>query len=113
MMMYKGYLGKVEYDDEAKILHGEVIGIRDVVTFQADSASEIKRAFTESVDDYLHFCKSRGERPEKPASGKFVVRVAPELHRKLSILAESQDKSLNALVEQFLSEQAERKRQKA
>ncbi len=113
MMIHKGYLGKVEYDDEARLLHGEVIGIRDVVTFQADSASEIKRAFIESVDDYLAFCKSRGEKPEKPASGKFVVRVRPELHRKLSMLADSQDKSLNALVEEFLVEQADRTLQKA
>ncbi len=109
MLKYKGYLAKVQYDDEAKLLHGEVIGIRDVVTFQADSASAIPKAFRESVDDYLEFCRSRGEKPNKPASGKFVVRIDPELHRKLSMLAESEDKSLNAIVEEFLADEAERK----
>jgi predicted HicB family RNase H-like nuclease len=62
-MLYKGYMGKVQYDDEAKLVHGEVIGIRDVITFQADSASDIRKAFFDSVDDYLAFCKSRGEEP--------------------------------------------------
>jgi predicted HicB family RNase H-like nuclease len=89
-----------------------VIGIRDVITFQADSASEIRKAFFDSVDDYLQFCKSRGEKPEKPASGKFLVRVQPQLHRELSMLAESEDKSLNALVEELLTVQASRKLKK-
>jgi len=80
---------------------------------QADSASEIKKAFYDSVDDYLDFCKSRGEKPEKPASGKFLVRVPAKLHRELSMLAESEDKSLNALVEEFLTTEATRKLQKS
>ena len=61
MMQYKGYMGHVEYDDEAKILHGRVLGITDVITFQADTAREIEKAFRDSVDDYLQFCAQRGE----------------------------------------------------
>jgi predicted HicB family RNase H-like nuclease len=110
MMLYKGYLGKVEYDDEANILHGEVVGVRDVITFAADSASEIPRAFHDSVDDYLDFCKSRGEKPEKPVSGRFVVRIEPELHRRLTLLAANENRSLNALVEDLLNSQADRPR---
>lgn len=106
MMAHKGYVGKVEYDADAKILHGEVIGIRDVVTFQADDVAGIEKAFKDSVDDYLAFCKERGEAPEKPMSGHFVVRTDPELHRKLSIIAEATDKSLNALVTEYLSREA-------
>ena len=75
MMRYKSYFGKVEFDDEAKVLHGEVAGVRDVVTFQADSVEGIEKAFRESVDDYLAFCRKRGEAPEKPFSGQFVVRA--------------------------------------
>jgi len=56
MMQYKGYSGKVEYDDEAEIFHGEVIGLRDVITFQGKTVDEIKQAFSDSVDDYLDFC---------------------------------------------------------
>jgi predicted HicB family RNase H-like nuclease len=108
MMQHKGYVGKVEFDADAKILHGEVIGIRDVITFQADSGAEIEKAFRDSVDDYLAFCQERGEKPEKPMSGQFVVRVQPSLHRKLNMIAEAQDKSLNALVAEYLDVETEK-----
>ena len=103
MMQYKGYTGKVEYDADANILHGEVLGIRDVVTFQAKSVDELQKAFRESVDDYLAFCRERGEQPDKPSSGKFVVRIDPELHRKANIAAASAGKSLNSLVAELLN----------
>lgn len=102
MMEYKGYIGKVEIDDEAGILHGEVINIRDVITFEGTSVDELQKAFHESVDDYLAFCAERGESPEKPFSGKFVVRLPAELHRKAYIQAKLSDKSLNGWVTEVL-----------
>jgi predicted HicB family RNase H-like nuclease len=66
MMEYKGYIGELEFDDEAVIFHGEVVNARDVITFQGESIAELKKAFHESVDDYLAFCASRGEEPDKP-----------------------------------------------
>ena len=98
MMEYKGYLGKVEFDDEAGIFHGEVINTRDVITFQGESVDELKKAFQGSVDDYLAFCASRGEAPEKPFSGQFVTRIPPELHRQVNLAASISGKSLNAWV---------------
>ena len=102
MMEYKGYIGKVEIDDEAGILHGEVINIRDVITFEGLSVDEVQKAFHESVDDYLAFCAARSEDPEKPFSGKFVVRLPAELHRKAYIQAKLADKSLNGWVTEVL-----------
>jgi predicted HicB family RNase H-like nuclease len=104
-MRYKGYIGTVEYDADAKILHGEVAGLRDVVTFQADSASGIEKAFRESVDDYLAFCRQRGEKPEKPCSGQFVVRVSSKLHRDLTSIAQVTGQSLNHVVKEYLERQ--------
>ncbi len=101
MMEYKGYIGKVEFDDEAGIFHGEVINTRDVVTFQGQSVAELKTAFKESLDDYFAFCASRGEEPDKPFSGQFMTRIPPELHRQVSLAASLAGKSLNA----WLSEQ--------
>lgn len=65
MMKYKGYISRVEYDDEAKVFHGEKLGIKDVVTFQGTTVNEIEQAFKDSIDDYLAFCKERGEEPER------------------------------------------------
>ncbi len=95
MMTHKGYYATVSFDDEAEIFHGEVVGLRDVVTFQGRSVEELKAAFEDSVDDYLDFCESRGEEPDKPYSGKFVLRVDPALHRKLSALSAEEGTSLN------------------
>jgi predicted HicB family RNase H-like nuclease len=98
MMEYKGYIGKVEVDDEAGILYGEVVNVRDVITFEGASVNELQQAFHESVDDYLEFCAKRGESPEKPFSGKFVVRLPAELHRKAYVQAKLKDKSLNSWI---------------
>lgn len=104
MMTYKNYSGSVSYDDEAEIFHGEVIGLGDVITFQGRSVEELKEAFRESVDDYLAFCKKRGEAPEKPVSGTFTLRLSPELHRKLIAQAKSRGKSLNGYVAEQLEQ---------
>lgn len=104
MLEYKGYTGRVEFDDEAQLLHGQVVGLRDVVTFQARSVDELGEAFKDSVDDYLEFCAERGEEPDKPFSGRFVLRMSPELHRKAYVRARHEDKSLNSWITGVLAE---------
>jgi predicted HicB family RNase H-like nuclease len=102
MMEYKGYIGRIEIDEEAGLLHGEVVNTRDVITFQGDSLAEVKQAFQESIDDYLDFCRSRGESPDKPFSGQFVTRIPPDLHRQVNAAALRAGKSLNAWVAEQL-----------
>lgn len=104
MLSYKGYSGAVEFDDEAGILHGEVLGLRDVVTFEGRSVSEVEKAFRESVDDYLEFCKERGEEPDRPFSGRLALRLPPGLHRDVYVHARREGKSVN----QWIIEQLER-----
>lgn len=83
MLKYKGYVGHVIYDDEGKTFHGELLGMRAVVTFQGTSVEEIESAFHGSVDDYLEWCEERNETPEKPFSGRFNLRIDPQLHAQL------------------------------
>jgi len=97
-MTYKSYEAIVEVDEDADIFHGEVINLRDVITFHGRSVDELKRAFAESVDDYLAFCKARGEQPEKPFSGQFVVRADPSLHKAMVGVAKRAGVSLNKWV---------------
>ncbi|HUY90440.1 MAG TPA: type II toxin-antitoxin system HicB family antitoxin [Pirellulales bacterium] len=85
----------ISFDPENDFLHGQIVGIKDVVTFQGQSVSELRKAFEESVDDYLEFCKERGEKPDKPFSGRFLLRMSPDLHRRLAELASEQGQSLN------------------
>ena len=103
MMKYKGYMGHVEYDDEAKIFHGEVIGLKDTITFQGKSVEELRKAFQDSVNDYLAWCEERGEQPEKTYSGKLHIRMNPSLHAHLAIEATKQGISLNDLINQKLN----------
>jgi predicted HicB family RNase H-like nuclease len=101
-MEYKGYFAKVEFDDEANIFHGEIINLRDVITFEGETVDELRTALVDSVEDYLAFCKERGEEPDKPYSGRFLVRIEPELHKTLVIQARKNGKSLNTLVHDVL-----------
>jgi predicted HicB family RNase H-like nuclease len=108
MMEYKGYVGRVEYDDEAGIFHGEVVNTRDVITFQGSTVKELRKAFRDSVQDYLAFCESRGEEPEKPFSGQFVTRVSPDLHRRINIAATLSGTSVNSWVREQLERGTQR-----
>ena len=93
----------MKFDEQAEIFHGEVVGTRDVITFQGKSVEELKRAFADSIEDYLEFCQTRGEEPEKPFSGSVVLHLSPELHRRLSAKARQTGKSLDSIVEESLA----------
>lgn len=106
-MEYKSYLVRIELNDGANIFHGEVINIRDVITFQGKSVDELRRAFEDSVEDYLAFCSERGEEPDQPFSGRFTVRLSPEQHRKVILAAQKAGKSIDRWVAEVLDHAAE------
>ena len=103
-MNYKGCTGKVEYDDEAELFYGEVIGLRDVVTFKGTSVKELQKSFKESIDDYLDFWKRMGKEPDIPLSGRLILRIPPELHSHAAVLAKSEGKSLNSWVVEVIKD---------
>ncbi len=108
MMEYKKYLARVEFDDEANIFHGEVINVRDVITFQGKSVEELHEAFEDSVEDYLAFCAERGEEPDKPFSGRFAIRLSPEQHRKVILAAAKAGKGVRGWATEVLTQAASR-----
>ena len=103
MMRYKGYAGVIELDLEAELIHGRVVGLRDVITFQGNTVAETRQAFQDSIDDYLEWCASEGRPPDKPFSGKLLIRVAPAIHRSLAQLAEARSTSINKLAAEALA----------
>lgn len=101
-MTYKGYTAYIEFDEDSSLFHGEVLDTKDVITFQGTSVKELKKAFKDSVDDYLAFCKERDEEPDKPFSGKFILRLPKELHRKIYINAVKSGQSINNYIKETL-----------
>ncbi len=96
MMTYKGYQAAVAFDQEADVFHGEVVGTRDVIFFEATSVEELKKEFQFSIDDYLSMCAEQGQAPDKPYSGKIPLRINPQVHRAATAAAKAEGKSLNA-----------------
>jgi predicted HicB family RNase H-like nuclease len=103
-MIYKGYTGVTEVDEDSGELFGTVIGLRDVITFVGRSVDEARKSFEESIDYYLKSCQETGKQPDPPFTGQFLVRIDPETHRGLATLAAIHKISLNDVVAQALKE---------
>jgi predicted HicB family RNase H-like nuclease len=101
-MKYKGYEAIVEYDDDDRLFVGRVINTRDVIAFDGLSVDELEQSFHTAIDEYLEDCQAVGKAPDKPFSGRFNLRISPELHRQAVTKAESEGVSLNTLVENAL-----------
>ncbi len=110
-LTYKGYIGEIAFDRDAKIFYGRVINTRDTITFQSDDAKHLEQEFQMSVDTYLDFCQELGESPEKPYSGRFVLRLSPEGHQSVARAARLANQSLNAWAAEHLVESAEQELQ--
>jgi len=103
ILEYKGYSTKVEYSIDDHVLYGKIEGIKDLINFECENASEVEGAFQQAVDDYLSFCEDVGKEPDRVYSGTFNVRIDPELHRQLSVMAFRNNESLNQTVENAIS----------
>ncbi len=102
-MRYKGYSARIEYSDEDGCFVGRVAGVRDLLTFHGESVDEVRQAFEEALDFYLETSAERGEMPNKPYSGKLLLRVAPEVHAAVATAAEVSGKSINQWAAERLS----------
>ena len=102
-MIYKKYAARIEYSDEDECFIGRIAGINDVIGFHGKTVAELKNAFHEAVDDYLATCKKLGRAPQKPYSGKIALRLSPEVHARVAMLAEAHHKSINAWVAEVLA----------
>ena len=98
LLEYKGYHASVVYDADSLILHGKILGINDLVTFESDSAHELMNEFHNAVDDYLDFCVEVGKEPSKEYKGSLNIRIEPEVHKSISLIASSNSESLNSCI---------------
>ena len=102
VLEYKGYVTKVHYDAEAKVLYGKVQGIVDAVNYESATMDGVEAAFHDSVDRYLAFCAAVGRRPCKAFKGQFNVRIKPALHKAMVQWAMQHEITLNAAVEEAM-----------
>ncbi len=94
-MSHKGYTAKVEYSEEDECFIGRIAGIRAIVGFHGNSVAALKRAFHAAVDNYIALASERGEEPEKPFSGRMMLRLPSQLHARVNSAAERAGLSLN------------------
>ena len=104
LLKYKEYLGTVSFSDEDQCLYGKLIGIDDLVSYESDSVSGLKKAFEDAVEDYLETCKSLNKNPLKSYGGVFNIRTTPEKHETLAIMAQKNGLKLNQLVNKAFEE---------
>ena len=105
-MNYKGYKARIEFDAEDRIFVGHIAGIRDIVSFHGDNVDALEQAFHEAVEHYLDACSQRGESPQKPYSGKLMLRIPPEVHAAVDMAAKASGQSINKWAAQALENAA-------
>jgi predicted HicB family RNase H-like nuclease len=94
-MTHGGYTARIEFDERDNLFVGRILGLRSIVSFHGETVARLRREFAVAVKDYLQDCAERGVEPEKPASGKLLLRVPPEVHSRAIVAAQAKGKSLN------------------
>ena len=105
-MNHKGYTARIEFDERDNIFVGRVLGLRSIISFHGETVSDLRHEFEVAIEDFLNDCKVQGVKPEKPASGKLILRVSPEIHGAALVAAQASGKSLNQWATDVLREAA-------
>ena len=108
-MSYKRYSARIEFDDRDNIFVGRILGVRSIISFHGKTVAVLRAEFQSAVNDYLNECKADGVTPEKPASGKLLLRVPPEVHGRALVAAQVAGKSLNQWATELLQGAVRRK----
>ena len=103
-MYYKAYTARIEFDERDNIFVGNVLGLRAMISFHAETVAGLRSAYKTAIDEFLKDCQEEGVRPEKPASGKLMLRVPPQVHGAALVAAQAAGKSLNQWATEVLEE---------
>ena len=106
VMTYKGYKARVEFDPRDNIFVGRILGIEAGISFHGTTVAALKEGFASAINHYLADCKAMDRKPEKPALGKVMLRIAPEIHAKALVIARASGKSLNQWATEVLAKAA-------
>jgi predicted HicB family RNase H-like nuclease len=103
-MNHKGYTARIEFDDRDNIFVGRVLGLHTMISFHGETVAELRSALETAIEEFLRDCKEQAVRPERPASGKLMLRVPPEVHGAALVAAQAAGKSLNQWATEVLEE---------
>ena len=106
VMTYKRYTARIEFDPRDNVFIGRVLGLRDGISFHGETVTKLRADFAASIDHYLADCAATARNPEKPASGRLLLRVPPEVHTAAAIRAQAEGKSLNQWAAELLAQAA-------
>ena len=106
-MTYKGYTARLEYDERDNIFMGRILGIRSIISFHGETVAQLRAEFELAIKDYLADCKEQGINPDKPASGKLLLRIPAEVHGRAIVTAQAAGKSLNQWATEVLDHAAQ------
>ncbi|MBI3373954.1 MAG: type II toxin-antitoxin system HicB family antitoxin [Betaproteobacteria bacterium] len=107
MMTLDGYSAKIEYNAELDMFRGEVLGLTGGADFYGKNPKELRAEFKKSLQVFRDVCREKGIEPRRNFSGKFNLRIPPELHEKLAIAAQAEGKSINTLAQEALRQRVE------
>jgi predicted HicB family RNase H-like nuclease len=107
VITYKGYAGQVDFDSHAEVFGGTVVNANVLMSFEGKNVAELRKSFRDVVDTYLADCKAAGRQPEKPYNGTIIIRVDPEIHRRVAMKAAASRKSMNKYVQSLLEKATE------
>ena len=104
MMTLDGYNAKIEYDSDLDQFRGEILGLSGGADFYGRNPKELRAEFKKSLQVFLEVCREKGIEPRRNYSGKFNLRIPPDLHEKLAIVAEAEGKSINTIAQEALQQ---------
>jgi len=102
LLSYKGFYGSVNFSAADEVFYGKVEGVHDLVSFEGATVKELKQDFQKAVEDYILFCKKKGNPVQKSLMGSFNIRIKPDIHQRAAIVALQKNISLNHLVQQAI-----------
>lgn len=104
IMIVDNHKAKIEYDPDIDMFRGEILGLNGGADFYGKTPNELRQEFRNSLEVFLEVCQEKGIEPYKEYSGKFNLRIPPDLHGEIADKAASEDKSLNRWIADTLQQ---------
>lgn len=106
VMKIGGQQAVITYDPDIEMFRGEFIGLNGGADFYACDIAGLHREGEHSLNAFMNECAKRDIEPHKHFSGRFVLRVAPEIHQAATVAAAANGESLNQWVTAVIQEAA-------